>query len=98
VKWEKAPLSEAPLLIFRGKIEAKSNITRGVFVSLSGITKEAERAIVTGKQPNFFVLNGHDLAVVLDQHVDLTKLLRQRTRLLGQKGLVVVPYKEIWTA
>jgi len=31
-KWEKKPLSEQPLMVFREKIEGKSNITRGVFI------------------------------------------------------------------
>jgi len=37
-KWEKQPLDEQPLLVFRGKVEGKSQFTRGVFISLSGVS------------------------------------------------------------
>ncbi len=64
-KWEKKPLPESALLIFRGKIEGKSAFTRGVFIALEGISEEARDAITRGKQPNFLVINGHDLMMVL---------------------------------
>jgi hypothetical protein len=97
-KWERDAVAQDALLIFRGKVEGKSTYTRGVFLSLSGVTPTAARAIVTGKQPNFFVMDGHELTMVLSQDVDLVKLLRQRRRLLGDRGRVVVPYRELWTS
>lgn len=94
-KWEKDALPEAPLLVFRGKIEGKSAYTRGVFISLSGITGEAKDAITRGKQPSFFLVDGHDLTMVLTGNADLQRFLRQRRRLLAEEGLVVVPFHEI---
>ena len=81
--------------MFRGKVEGKSAFTRGVFISLSGITGEARDAITRGKQPNFFVVDGHDVTVVLSGAVDLQQFLRQRQRLLAEEGLVVVPFSEL---
>lgn len=95
-KWEKAPVSEAPLLIFRGKIEGKSAYTRGVFISLNGITGEAKQAIVTGKQPTFFVIDGYDLAMILGDEASLMEFLRQRRRILAEEGLIVVPFPQLW--
>lgn len=95
-KWEKAPVSEAPLLIFRGKIEGKSAYTRGLFISLNGITAEAQHAIVTGKQPTFFVSDGYDLTMVLSDEVRLVEFLRQRRRLLAEEGAIVVPFPQLW--
>ncbi|HZW05435.1 MAG TPA: hypothetical protein VFF58_00875 [Candidatus Nitrosotalea sp.] len=97
-KWEREPLGQDALLVFRGKVEGKSSYTRGLFLSLSGISLPAAQAIVTGKQPNFFVMDGHELTMVLTQDIDLVQLLRQRRRLLGDRGRVVVPYKDLWTS
>ncbi len=95
-KWEKTPVSEGPLLIFRGKIEGKSAYTRGVFISLNGITGEARQAIAIGKQPTFFVIDGYDLAMILGDEVSLMEFLRQRRRILAEEGLVVVPFPQLW--
>lgn len=95
-KWEQSPVPEGPLLIFRGKIEGKSKYTRGVFISVNGITAEAQKAIVTGKQPIFFVSDGYDLTMILSDEIGLVPFLRQRQRLLAEEGAVVVPFPQLW--
>lgn len=95
-KWEADKLPEAPLLVFRGKIEGKSTFTRGVFVALNGITDQARDAITRGKQPSFFVLDGHDLSMVLSGQADLVEFLKLRRRILAEEGRVVVPFAEAW--
>ena len=95
-KWERAPVPEAPMLVFRGKIEGKSAYTRGVFISLNGVTAEAQHAIIAGKQPTFFVVDGYDLTMVLSDEVGLSEFLRQRRRLLAEEGAVVVPFPKLW--
>jgi len=95
-KWERAPITEAPLLVFRGKIEGKSAYTRGVFISINGITAEAKQAITRGKQPTFFVVDGYDLSMILSDEVKLEQFLRQRRRLLAEEGAVVVPFPQLW--
>ncbi len=94
-KWEKYPLPEADLLIFRGKIEGKSTFTRGVFIALNGISAQAREAITRGKAPSFFVMDGHDLMMILSEAVSLTDFLRQRVRLLAEEGRVCVPFSEL---
>jgi len=95
-KWQKEPVSENHLLTFRGKIEGKSAYTRGVFISISGVSAQATEAIIRGKQPTFFVVDGYDLTMVLSEAIGLTEFLRQRRRILAEEGSVVVPYSEIW--
>ena len=94
-KWEKDALPEADLLVFRGKIEGKSTFTRGVFIALNDVTREAREAITRGKAPSFFVINGHDLIMVLCGAMPLTDFLRERRRLLAEKGQVCVPFSEL---
>ncbi len=86
-----------PLHFFRGKIEGKSAFTRGVFISLSGVSSEAKKAITYGKQPTFFVVDGYDLTMALEDRVDLKDFLRQRRRLLSEEGLVCIPFGELWS-
>jgi hypothetical protein len=94
-KWNKDPCRESDLLVFRGKIEGKSKYTRGVFVSINGISKEAAIAITKGKQPNFFVIDGYDIIMILEDNMDLSMFLRRRQRLLAEEGRIVVPFSEL---
>jgi hypothetical protein len=94
-KWEKHPMPEADLLIFRGKIEGKSTFTRGVFIALNDVSLPARDAITRGKAPSFFVMNGHDLIMILSEAMSLTDFLRKRVRLLAEEGCVCVPFSEV---
>jgi hypothetical protein len=94
-KWEKYPLPEADLLVFRGKIEGKSTFTRGVLIALNDVSKQAREAITRGKAPSFFVMNGHDLMMILSEAISLTDFLRKRVRLLAEEGCVCVPFSEV---
>jgi hypothetical protein len=94
-KWTQDPSPESDLLVFRGKIEGKSKYTRGVFVSINGISKEAAVAITQGKQPSFFVVDGYDITMLLEDNIELTAFLRIRQRLLAEEGRVIVPFLEL---
>jgi hypothetical protein len=94
-KWEKHPLPEADLLVFRGKIEGKSTFTRGVFIALNDVSVQAREAITRGKAPSFFVMNGHDLAMILSEAISLPAFLRSRVRLLAEQGCMCVHISEL---
>jgi hypothetical protein len=94
-KWEKNPLPEADLLVFRGKIEGKSTFTRGLLIALNDVSAQARHAITQGKAPSFFVMNGHDLLMILRNAVGLPEFLRKRVRLLAEEGRMFVPFSEV---
>ena len=94
VKWKAKLLSEAPLLEFRGKIEGKSLFTRGLFISINGVSQQALDAITRGKQPLFIVMDGFDIAVVLEGRIRLDELLRAKMRRLSEEGSLFVSAKE----
>lgn len=94
-KWEQEPCPESDLLVFREKIEGKSKYTRGVFISINGISREAAIAITQGKQPNFFVIDGYDITMLLEDNIELTVFLRKRQRLLAEEGRVVVLFTNL---
>jgi hypothetical protein len=95
LKWENHPLPEADLLVFRGKIEGKSTFTRGIFIALNGVTSQAKDAVTRGKAPSFFVMDGHDLMMILSGAIGLLDFLRCRIRLLAEEGRVCVPFSEL---
>jgi hypothetical protein len=95
LKWEKHPLPEEDLLVFRGKIEGKSTFTRGVFIALNDISAPARDAITRGKAPSFFVVNGYDLMMILSEAISLPDFMRKRVRLLAEEGRVCVPFREL---
>lgn len=93
-RWHKHKASETDLLAFRGKIEGKSAFTRGAFIALNGFTPQAREAIVRGKQPTFFLMEGYDLTTVVEAQADLLDLLRFKVRKLTEEGSVFVSAKE----
>lgn len=95
-KWQKKPSPEADLLVFRGKVTGKSRYTRGVFVSVNGVSEEAKASINEGKERVFFVMDDFDLTMILEGAIALDAFLRQRQRLLAEEGAVVVPYNELF--
>jgi len=94
-KWTSNRISENELLVFRGKVTGKSQFTRGFFISINGFTHEAEISITQGKQPNFFLLDGYDLVVVLEGHRELPDMLRFKLRQLADEGRVFVSAREM---
>jgi hypothetical protein len=94
-RWRKDASSPADLYVFREKIEGKSKFTRGVFLSISGVSPDAPDAITRGKQPNFFVVDGIDLMMLFDERMDLLTFLRRRQRLLAEQGRVCVPFSDV---
>lgn len=94
-KWQHDPIPASDLYVFREKIEGKSKFTRGVFLSISGISPQALEAITHGKQPNFFIADGYDLMMILEANIELGEFFRRRQRLFAEAGRVCVPFSEL---
>jgi Restriction endonuclease len=90
-KWTAEPTNEAALLILRGKVEGKSQFTRGLFLSINGYTRDAVDAITRGKAPNFVMVDGSHLYRVLDGQIRLDVLLRRLIRHLAETGTPYLP-------
>jgi len=94
-KWHKNPSAKIDLVSFSEKVRTKSSITRGVFISLEGITTEANQSIRDGRQANIFVGDGHDLVCVLEGEVALPELLRRKQRRLAEEGQIYVSFAKL---
>jgi len=93
-KWHQEPRPASDLYVFREKIEGKSKFTRGVFIAVNGVSRDSVHAITQGKQPNFFIVDGYDLLMALEDNVKLAVFLRRRQHLLAEEGRVSVPFRE----
>jgi len=95
-KWTKDPIGQSELLVFHGKVSAKSSITRGLFVSINGFTAPGLEAITRGRQPNSVLMDGADLWQILEGRVGLDDLMRSKVRRLAEEGRVFVPARELF--
>lgn len=66
-----------------------------MFVSINGFTKDAGIAITRGKEACFFMIDGYDLLMVLEDNIDLNNFLRLRQRLLAEEGTVTIAYNQL---
>ena len=90
-KWEKDPSNEADLLVFQGKIDGKSSITRGLFLSIFGVSEQALAAIRIGKSPRFVIADASDLIAVLEGRIQMADLIRRKVRMLAERGVIYAP-------
>ena len=64
-------------------------------IALNDVSGQARDAITRGKAPCFFVMNGHDLNMILNETISLPDYLRKRVRLLAEEGRVCVQFPDI---
>lgn len=84
-KWQKDPMGAAPLDSFSKKVERKLENTLGLFVALNGFTENGLEAF-SGTKPSIILMDGEDLAVVLQGLVDFRDLLKRKVRYASQTG------------
>ena len=84
-KWEANPQGVVVLDSFSKKVGRKLENTLGLFVSLSGFTNEGVVAF-RGERPSIILLDGEDLAIVLQGLVDFRDLLKRKIRHAAQTG------------
>jgi len=85
-KWQKKPVGAAPLDSFSKKVERKLENTLGLFVALNGFTESGLGAF-SGSRPSIILMDGEDLALVLQGLVDFHDLLKTKVRYASQTGV-----------
>ncbi|MFZ0036546.1 MAG: hypothetical protein WAK91_03935 [Candidatus Acidiferrales bacterium] len=85
VRWENRPQSTQALDSFTRKLERKLENTLGLFISLPGFTEEGLAAF-RGGRPAAILMDGEDLALVLQGLIDFRELLKQKIRHASQTG------------
>jgi hypothetical protein len=84
-RWEKKRQSAPSLDSFSKKVERKLENTLGLFIALEGYTEE-DLAAFRGGRPAVILMDGEDLALVLQGLIDFRELLKQKIRHASQTG------------
>lgn len=85
-KWQSKPTSQDDLLVFRGKVEAKSTWARGLFISMSGFSQDGLTAFSRGKATNIIGISGQDLFFILNGEVTLIEAINKKARRAAETG------------
>lgn len=85
-RWRSKPTGKADLVGFQSKVESKSVLSRGLFVSIGRIAPEALSDMRIGKAPRIVVASKKEMEDVLDGIRPLDGLLRAKVRRLMEEG------------
>jgi len=87
-RWRVGPPSEADLGAFKTKVDKKITSTRGLFVSIPGYRPEVLLEFTRGVSSNIVLMDGQDLALILEGHVSLTDALELKIQRAAQEGVI----------
>jgi hypothetical protein len=85
-RWRKVQPPIADLRAFSGKVKAKIESTRGLFLSISGFRDEVVTEAAT--LSNLILMDGQELALILEGRVSLVEGLQIKLDNAAQKGLL----------
>ncbi|MBI5536036.1 MAG: restriction endonuclease [Deltaproteobacteria bacterium] len=85
-RWTDALTSPGEVREFRTKVHDKLDNTLGLMVSMAGFTNEAQASASAGGRMLVVLMDGQDLAQVLQGLVDLAEMLRRKLRRAAEDG------------
>ena len=90
-RW-RADVADAPdLYVLRGKVEGKSDWTRGLFISMNDFSSLAADTFSKGRRANLITMDGQDLMLILEQRCSLQDAIRVKLRHAGETGEIHLP-------
>jgi len=92
-RWRKDQPTVEEINGFQGKVERKLESTRGLFVAVQGVRPEVASAF-SGRGCNIIILDGYDLAQILEGLVDLRDALKFKIEKAAQEGRAFVSLME----
>jgi restriction endonuclease Mrr len=92
-RWRKDQPSEAEINGFQGKVERKLESTRGLFIAVQGVRPEVVNSF-SGRGCNIIIVDGYDLAQILEGLVDLRDALKFKIEKAAQEGRAFVSLVE----
>jgi hypothetical protein len=92
-RWRKDQPTEAEINGFQGKVERKLESTRGLFVAVQGVRPEVASSF-SGRGCNIIIVDGYDLAQILEGMVDLRDALKFKIEKAAQEGRAFVSLME----
>lgn len=86
-KWHTEPLPASTLYQFKGKVDGKLVGTIGIFVSMSGYSKDAVDALTLGKNINVILFDRSDIDSVFLRGKSFRDILRLKLRKATEEGV-----------
>lgn len=93
-KWRSKPPDEGDLVAFRRKVDKKLSSTRGLFMSIAGFRQDIVLELTRGATSNIVLIDGSDLALILEGHVSLTDALDLKIQKAAQEGILLFPLSQ----
>src|SRR5262249_52000529 len=75
-RWRQDAADAPDLYVLRGKVEGKSDWTRGLFISINGFSSLAADTFSKGRRANLITLDGQDMMLILEQRCSLEDAIR----------------------
>ena len=97
-RWRSGLPIEADLGAFKMKVDKKFTSTRGLFVSIPGFRPEVLFEFTRGISSNILLMDGQDLALILEGHVSLTDALDLKIQKAAQEGVIFFPLGQRFAA
>ena len=93
-RWRATQPTEADLGGFKLKVDKKLASTRGLFISMPGFRTEVVMELTRGTSSSIVLMDGADLALVLEGQVSLPDALDMKVQKAAQEGIVFLPLRE----
>jgi hypothetical protein len=87
-KWHKDELPASAIYQFKGKVDGKLIGTIGVFISMSGYSKDAVDALTLGKSLNVILFGKEDIDAVIIGDSNFRSVLKSKLRIAAEEGVV----------
>lgn len=87
-KWHKNELPASSIYQFKGKVDGKLIGTIGVFISMTGYSKDAVDALTLGKSLNVILFGKEDIDAAILKNVGFKNILKVKLRKAAEEGLV----------
>jgi Restriction endonuclease len=97
-KWHGSPMPASALYIFKGKVDGKLVDTLGVFISMSGYSRDAVEALMIGKDLNVVLFDAVDIDASIDKNVGFQRVLGYKLRLASERAVVYAPYEGLFVS
>ncbi len=87
-KWHKDELPASSIYQFKGKVDGKLIGTIGVFISMSGYSKDAVDALTLGKSLNVILFGKEDIDAVINESIGFKNILKSKLRKAAEESVV----------
>lgn len=94
-KWHKKEMAASDIYAFKGKVDGKLVGTIGIFISISGFSKDSVDALIYGKEINIILFDKNDFEMSLKEKGAFKRILLEKIRMAAEEGSPFYPVKAV---